>query len=61
MSKPRTLEFYLGVARLLYDSDSPAVRFIEAKIAKSPNGKDEAVLTDERQMLHLLQKLGSHR
>jgi hypothetical protein len=34
--------------------DSPATDFIARKIVASPNGRDEPVVADERQLLHLL-------
>ena len=34
-----------------------AVAFIDKKIAENPNGENEEVIADERQMIHLLASL----
>lgn len=34
--------------------DNAAVRFLDQKIAESPNGENEEVIADERQMVYLL-------
>jgi len=49
-----TLGTYLGLAAAVFGESSHQVRFIKQKIAESPRGADEEVITDERQMLYLL-------
>lgn len=49
--EPSTLSTYLKLARLLLPDSVP---FLEDKIASSPNGADEEVIADERQMMVLL-------
>ena len=49
-----TLKTYRNIAAILKGSTSAAVRFIDKKIADSPNGENEEVLSDEGQMLYLL-------
>lgn len=51
---PSTLGSYLELATVFFGPDSPQVQFIVAKIEESPNGTDEVVLADERQMILLL-------
>lgn len=46
-----TLKTYKGIARIF---GKTAEAFIDEKIAESPRGENEEVLTDERQMLILL-------
>jgi len=46
-----TLGTYLSLARLF---GQHAQAFIQKKIDESPNGAEEEVLADERQMLYLL-------
>lgn len=49
---------YLFLAKFTFGEDSPQVGFIEDTIARSPNGEDEEVIADERQMILLLASLG---
>ena len=48
----------LGNYRNLYSSffgeESKAIKYLDDKIASSPNGENEEVLVDECQMVHLL-------
>lgn len=48
---PATLATYRRIAVFF---SSEAVAFIDKKIEESPNGEQEEVLADERQMLYLL-------
>lgn len=49
-----TLGNYLKLSIPVFGKDSKAVKFLQEKIAESPNGEQEEVLADERQMLYLL-------
>ena len=53
--EPSTLRSYKGMA-ILYGEK--AVEFIQRKIDESPNGEDEEVWSDERQMMGLLYEIG---
>ena len=48
--EPSTLKTYLKIAKVFGKESED---FIKDKIAKSPNGENEEVITDERQMIHL--------
>ena len=52
--QPSTLKTYKGLAIIFGEN---AVQFIQDKIDESPNGENEEVLADERQMLMLLASL----
>lgn len=39
---------------MVFGKDSGAVKFLETKIAESPNGEDEEVIVAESQMIVLL-------
>lgn len=52
-----TLGNWLRLSIIFFGVDSPAVKFIERKIAASPNGKDEEVIADESQLIYLLTNL----
>ena len=52
-----TLGSYHKLATLVFGANSSQVQFLESKIATSPNGADEEVVADERQMLYLLVNL----
>ena len=53
--EPSTLETYREIAWVLSgDEESEAVKFFDKKIAESPNGAQEVVVADERQMLYLI-------
>lgn len=49
-----TLGNYLKLAKLVFGENGNAVKFLEAKIAESPNGEAEEVISDETQMVYLL-------
>ena len=49
-----TLGNYRALASMVFGNDSGATKFLDSKIAESPNGRDEEVLADERQMIYLL-------
>lgn len=53
-----TLGTYREIAFLLGGfKENEATRFIDQKIAESPNGENEEVIADERQMMYLLLNL----
>ena len=52
-----TLGNYLMLTRAVFGRESKAVRFLEQKIAESPNGEDEEVISDEAQMINLLAQI----
>lgn len=49
-----SLGWYRVLSVVAFTKDSPAVAFLEAKIAASPRGPLEMVLADESQMLQVL-------
>jgi len=49
-----TLGNYRKLAVTFFGGGSGAVKFLDAKIAESPNGKDEEVLADESEMIQVL-------
>lgn len=49
-----TLGNYRKTAAAVFGENSEPVRFLDDKIKDSPDGADEEVITDERQMIHLL-------
>lgn len=49
-----TLGNYKKIAEMVFGKDSGAVKFLETKIAESPNGEDEEVIVAESQMIVLL-------
>ncbi len=51
---PSTLGSYLKLCSIFFGDDSPQVKFINDKIATSPNGVDEEVIAEESQMMFLL-------
>lgn len=54
---PGTLGAYRQLMLYLFGEESPAVTFLNNKIAESPYGVDEVVLQDETQMLLMLSDL----
>jgi hypothetical protein len=50
----RTLGDYRALSELTFGEQSAATKFLDNKISKSPNGKDERVIVEESQMLYLL-------
>ena len=49
-----TLKSYRNLASAFFGETSKAVEFLDKKIKESPNGENEEVLADERQMIQLL-------
>ena len=49
-----TLGNYLKLATAFFGEESKAVKFLNEKIAESPNGENEEVAADETQMVYLL-------
>ena len=53
--EPNTLGTYRKIALALSGSeDSKVVQFFDEKIANNPNGENEKVIADERQMIYLI-------
>jgi hypothetical protein len=51
---PSTLGNWLMLCQSLFGKDSKPTKFILQKIADSPNGEEEEVIADEKQLLHVL-------
>ena len=49
-----TLGNYRRLACVVFGEESKAVKFIDEKIAESPDGENEEVIADEGQMVYLL-------
>ena len=49
-----TLGNYRALASVVFGNDSAATKFLDARIAESPNGRNEEVIADEGQMIQLL-------
>jgi len=49
-----TLGNYRKMAEAVFGEGSKPVKFLDDKIADSPNGTNEEVIVDERQMVYLL-------
>ena len=52
--KPDTLGYHRELASIVFGEDSPAVTWLDAKIAESPNGEQEQVIAHETQVVALL-------
>lgn len=52
-----TLGNYRALASVVFGNDSGATKFLDDKIAESPNGRDEEVIADEGQMIYLLAQM----
>jgi hypothetical protein len=52
-----TLGNYRKIVSVLFGEDSEAVKFLDEKIAESPNGEKEEVIAAESQMLYLLSSI----
>lgn len=52
-----TLGGHRKIAAAVFGEDSPAVTFLDKKIAESPNGANEEVIADERSVVHLLLRI----
>lgn len=55
--EPSTLGTYREIAVGLYGEESEAVKYLDERIATSPNGADEEVIADEGQVMYLLAQL----
>ena len=55
--EPSTLGTYKKMSIIF---GQKAIDFIQAKIDESPNGEDEEVIADERQMIYLLSQIASN-
>jgi hypothetical protein len=49
-----TLENWIGLSTIVFGEESKAVKFLEKKAEDSPNGLQEQVIADERQLITLL-------
>jgi len=49
-----TLGNYRKLSVVFFGAESKAVKFLDEKIAASPDGENEEVLADESQMVHVL-------
>jgi hypothetical protein len=49
-----TLGNYRKLSVTFFGADSEAVKFLDKKIAESPNGENEWVIAPESQMMYLL-------
>lgn len=49
-----TLENWIGLASATFGKNSEPVKFLKKKAEESPNGLQEEVIADERQLLHVL-------
>jgi hypothetical protein len=52
--KPKTLGHYRDLLIVIAGADSKAVEYLDKVIARHPRGRDEPVVADESQMLHML-------
>ena len=52
-----TLGNYRGMSLIVFGEDSAATKYLDEKIAESPNGENEEVIADESQMVYLLVSL----
>ena len=48
------LKSYMRLTMLFFGAEGKAVKFLQKKIDESPNGENEEVIADERQMVYLL-------
>lgn len=55
--QPSTLGSYLKLCQLFFGDESVQAKFINEKIASTPNGPDEEVVVEESQMMYLLVNL----
>lgn len=49
-----TLGNYRKITAAIFGEDDPTVKFLDKKIAESPNGEDEEVIAAESQVIALL-------
>ena len=52
-----TLGVYREIVVAFVGEDNAAVKFLDQKISESPHGKDEEVIANEGQMIHLLMSM----
>lgn len=52
--EPSTLKVWRKLCAATFGEDSKSVKFLDDKIASSPNGEDEPVLASEVQLLQAL-------
>jgi len=52
-----TLKYHRDMAVAVFGEESSAVKYLDKKIAESPNGPNEEVLVDERQIVFMLMNL----
>lgn len=52
-----TLGYHRAMAGVVFGEDSPAVKFLDKKIAECPNGENEEVIMPEGQLVMLLMQL----
>lgn len=52
-----TLGNWSDLTNAVFGKDSPQAKFLDKKIAESPNGRDEEVIAEESQMLYVLATL----
>lgn len=52
-----TLGYHREIAAVVFGPDSPAVKFLDKKIAESPNGEKEEVLVSKGQLTMMLWEL----
>lgn len=53
-----TLATYRKIALVMFGENSKAVKFFDDKIKDSPNGENEEVIADERQVIYLIMNMG---
>jgi hypothetical protein len=53
-----TLGNYRKLTAIYFGENSAAIKFLDEKIAESPNGENEEVIADETQMVNLLFGIG---
>lgn len=52
--QPDTLGYHRAMSAAIFGEDSAATKFLDKKIAESPNGEKEGVVVNEGQVVHLL-------
>jgi hypothetical protein len=52
-----TLGYHRDMSKAFFGENSEATKFLDKKIAESPRGRDELVLADETQLVHVLIEL----
>jgi hypothetical protein len=54
-----TLGNWIALSKMTFGETSPATTFLQEKAEKATNGKDEEVIADERQLLHMLMTMAT--